>query len=90
VPFARRYLDVDLHQRRRPKTARLVRRDRLITVDANGLVAPWHDKMRLVLEPENWALWLGNVAGDPAALLRPVADDVLMLRPIGSKARARR
>jgi putative SOS response-associated peptidase YedK len=62
----------------------------VITVDANGLVAPWHDRMPLVLEPEDWELWLGDVEGDPAALLRPVTDDVLMLRPIGKKAPDRR
>jgi putative SOS response-associated peptidase YedK len=62
----------------------------VITVDANGLVAPWHDRMPLVLEPESWDLWLGDIEGDPAALLWPAADDVLMLRPIGKKAPARR
>jgi putative SOS response-associated peptidase YedK len=46
--------------------------------------------MPLVLEPEDWELWLGDVEGDPAALLRPVADDALMLRPIGKKTPARR
>jgi putative SOS response-associated peptidase YedK len=62
----------------------------VITVEANGLIAPWHDRMPLVLDPEDWDLWLGDVEGDPAALLRPVADNVLMLRSIGNKAPAGR
>jgi putative SOS response-associated peptidase YedK len=66
----------------------IVRTYCIITVEANATVAPVHDRMPLVLEEADWPLWLGEVAGDPAALLHPPADDVLVLRPIrGRKAR---
>jgi putative SOS response-associated peptidase YedK len=43
---------------------------------------PLHDRMPLVLEPADWPLWLGEVAGDPAALLKPAHDDVLRAWPV--------
>jgi putative SOS response-associated peptidase YedK len=61
----------------------------VITVEANGLISPWHDRMPLVLEPEDWALWLGEERGDPATLLRPVGEDVLRCVPTGAARRGR-
>ena len=61
----------------------------IITVAATGAIAAIHDRMPLVLNEPDWPLWLGErpsergeLAGDPATLLRPPADDVLVLRPI--------
>jgi putative SOS response-associated peptidase YedK len=36
-------------------------------------VAAVHDRMPAILEPGDWAGWLGEVPADPAALLRPFA-----------------
>jgi putative SOS response-associated peptidase YedK len=33
--------------------------------------------MPVILEQEDWPLWLGEVEGDPAALLRPAPDHTL-------------
>jgi putative SOS response-associated peptidase YedK len=55
----------------------------IITTAANGVVAPIHDRMPLVLEELDWPLWLGEVPGDPTTLLHPPGDDVLVLRPLG-------
>jgi putative SOS response-associated peptidase YedK len=38
--------------------------------------------MPVVLEPADWAVWLGEDAGDPIALMRPAGDDVLHLWPV--------
>ena len=35
-----------------------------------------HDRMPIILEPDAWWTWLGERPGDPAALLRPAAEDV--------------
>jgi putative SOS response-associated peptidase YedK len=57
----------------------------IVTVEATGAVAEIHDRMPLVLEMDDWPLWLGEVPGDPATLLRPSADDVFAVRALGGK-----
>jgi putative SOS response-associated peptidase YedK len=57
----------------------------IITVRATGAVAEIHDRMPLVLDEPDWAVWLGEVPGDPAALLCPPAGDMLVLRPIDGR-----
>ena len=42
-----------------------------------------HDRMPVVLAPDDWAGWLGSK--DPAALLRLASDDLLRFWPV-SKA----
>lgn len=54
----------------------------IITVPATGVIATVHDRMPLVLEEPDWAMWLGEVPGEPAALLRAPTDDVLVLRQL--------
>jgi putative SOS response-associated peptidase YedK len=56
-----------------------------ITTDANQLLSSIQDRMPVVVEPENWPLWLGEVDGDPATLLRPAAEDVLRFWPVDKK-----
>ncbi|MDE2135491.1 MAG: SOS response-associated peptidase [Alphaproteobacteria bacterium] len=48
----------------------------IITTTANELIAPLHDRMPVILAPDNWPRWLGEGAG-------PVAPDRLkaMLAP---------
>jgi putative SOS response-associated peptidase YedK len=58
----------------------------IITVTANVTVAPIHDRMPLVLEPKDWPVWLGEVPGEPTSLLRPPADDVLVVRPVSRRS----
>lgn len=50
---------------------KVVRTFAIITTEANDATRPLHARMPVILEPEDWPLWLGEVAGDPAALLRP-------------------
>jgi putative SOS response-associated peptidase YedK len=49
----------------------------IVTTDANGADGRLHGRMPVILEPEDWPTWLGQVEGDPAGLLRPAGDDVL-------------
>jgi putative SOS response-associated peptidase YedK len=73
----------------RYSSGELLRTYCIITIEAAGAVAEIHDRMPLVLDEADWAVWLGEVPGDPAALLRTPAHDVLVLRPVhrGSSAR---
>jgi putative SOS response-associated peptidase YedK len=43
----------------------------IVTVPADAKLADLHPRMPLVLEPGDWAAWLGEIEADPAALLRP-------------------
>lgn len=71
---------------RRPD-GQIVRTYCIITVAAAGAVAEIHDRMPLVLEEPDWAVWLGEAAGDPTALLQPPAGDVLVVWPVPSARR---
>jgi len=59
----------------------------LLTCEANGVVAPVHDRMPVILKPEDYARWL-----DPeeqrrtealVRLLAPLPDDWLSAQPVG-------
>jgi putative SOS response-associated peptidase YedK len=55
-----------------------------VTVAANLTLAGIHDRMPLILEKPDFARWLG-VEEDPRDLLKPSADDVLVVSPIHGK-----
>lgn len=48
-----------------------VRTYTLMTTEANDQLRPLHERMTVVLEPEDWPVWLGETDGDFASLLRP-------------------
>jgi len=58
----------------------------IITTEPNALVASIHDRMPVVLEKNDWPVWLGEQPGDPSALLRPPAPDILQVRPASAPA----
>ena len=39
--------------------------------------------MPVIIEREDWPLWLGETEGDAASLLRPAPEDVLRVWPVG-------
>jgi putative SOS response-associated peptidase YedK len=41
--------------------------------------------MPVIIEKADWPVWLGEVEGDPAILLRPAAEDVLRVWPVDKK-----
>ena len=49
----------------------------IITTDANASVTNLHDRMRVILMPQDRPTWLGKVDNDPRTLLGPAAEDVL-------------
>ena len=54
----------------------------VVTTRANATVSELHDRMPVILSPDEWALWLDPEVGDVDLLrdlLRPAADDLLRL-----------
>jgi putative SOS response-associated peptidase YedK len=41
--------------------------------------------MPVILEPQDWPTWLGEVKGVPAVLLEPVGEDVLKVWPVSKQ-----
>jgi putative SOS response-associated peptidase YedK len=60
----------------------VVRTFAIITTDANMEMAKVHDRMPVILEPEDWPVWLGEAEGDPATLLYPAADHAVRTWPV--------
>ena len=54
----------------------------ILTTAANGTMQQLHNRMPVILEPDDWPTWLGETDGNPLDLLRPAAEDVLKLWPV--------
>ena len=54
-----------------------------VTCAPNAEVAAVHDRMPVILAPDDWPLWLGETQGDPARLLRPLPDGSLSVEASG-------
>jgi putative SOS response-associated peptidase YedK len=48
-----------------------------VKVDPSADVAPTHHRMAAILDPADWAVWLGEAEGDPEACLRTYPDNRL-------------
>ena len=59
----------------------------IIVTDANDLLRPIHDRMPVILGPENFDAWLGPTAPSEEIqkLLRPFPDELLMLYPVSER-----
>jgi putative SOS response-associated peptidase YedK len=60
----------------------------IVTTAANELLAPVHDRMPVILGPENWPLWLGEAPASPArlkALLVPYPPDDMVIWPVDGR-----
>ena len=57
----------------------------IITTYASEIIGELHDRMPVILEPPDWPTWLGEVEGDPAALMRPAGEDVLKVWPVSKQ-----
>jgi putative SOS response-associated peptidase YedK len=60
----------------------LMRTYALITTSANEEMATLHERMPLVLEPDQWPAWLGEVERDPVEMLRPAPSGTLRMWPV--------
>jgi putative SOS response-associated peptidase YedK len=62
-----------------------VRSFAIVTTSPNELLAELHDRMPVILAPENWPAWLGEEAADPEllkTLLVPYPSDDMVIWPV--------
>jgi putative SOS response-associated peptidase YedK len=52
----------------------------IVTTSANATLRALHERMPVVLEPQDWPAWLGETETDPTALLRPSAAEFRVWR----------
>ena len=57
----------------------------IVTTDANELVAEIHDRMPVVLAPEDYDRWLGRDDPDPRDLMRPFPAGLMRMWPISTR-----
>jgi len=67
-----------------PSTGEWVRTFAVITTEANELVADIHDRMPVILRPEDYDRWLG-IETDPRDLLRPFSAELMRVWPISTR-----
>jgi putative SOS response-associated peptidase YedK len=57
----------------------------ILTCAANAQMAQVHDRLPVILEPEDWALWLGEEGKGAARLMQPVPDGALEMVRVGTE-----
>ncbi len=65
-----------------------VRSFTIVTTAANPLLAPLHERMPVILDPDAWPIWLGEVAADSErlkALLAPYPADRMVVWPVDKR-----
>ena len=73
-----------LWDRWQPAAGRPVESCAIVTTRANGVLAPLHDRMPVIIDPDDFALWLGeDDAGRLGGLLAPAGETVLEAYPVG-------
>jgi putative SOS response-associated peptidase YedK len=57
----------------------------ILTTTPNAEMAELHDRMPVILEEQDWPVWLGEDEGDYPALMSPAPDGLLRVwRRVGS------
>jgi putative SOS response-associated peptidase YedK len=59
----------------------------IVTCPANDRLAPIHDRMPVVIDPADFALWLGEAGPGAARLLLPAPDEALVAEPADAATR---
>jgi len=62
----------------------------IVTTSANALLQPLHQRMPVILAPEDWGRWLDRTASEAElkALLKPAAGDLLSYVPVSTRVNA--
>lgn len=72
----------------RPKDGTAMATCAIVTCAANGVLAPIHDRMPVIIAREDFALWLGEADAGAAGLMRPAPEDLLEAAPADAATRA--
>jgi len=73
-----------------PKDGETVRSCAIVTTAANRTLAHVHDRMPVLLGPEDWALWLGEAGHGAARLMRPAPDATVAAHRVGTLVNSNR
>ena len=57
----------------------------IVTTSANAVLSPIHDRMPVIVAPEDFEQWLTGDPAEASALLRPAPDDLLEAVPISNR-----
>ena len=57
----------------------------IITTAANEQIAPLHDRMPVILEPENWKKWLEADPVNLSKMLAPADNGILEIYPVATQ-----
>ena len=60
----------------------------IVTTPANALIAPLHDRMPLIIAPEDYARWLDRAVDDVVDLLSPYSADAMNFYPVSTRVNA--
>ena len=62
----------------------------IVTCAANDQLRPLHDRMPVILPPEDWPLWLGEAGHGAARLMRALPAGALRVWPVGQAVNSNR
>jgi putative SOS response-associated peptidase YedK len=62
----------------------------IVTTAANAPMSAIHHRMPVILEPEDWPLWLGEAGKGAAPLMRASQDNVLEWHRVGRTVNSNR
>jgi putative SOS response-associated peptidase YedK len=60
----------------------------IVTCAANATLAPIHERMPVVIAPDDFALWLGEAGRGAARLMAPAPDGMMVAEPADAATRA--
>ncbi|MCC5972164.1 MAG: SOS response-associated peptidase [Pararhodobacter sp.] len=62
----------------------------IVTCAASGAMAALHDRVPVILNPEDWPLWLGEAGHGAARLMRALPDGALSAHRVGTAVNSNR
>jgi putative SOS response-associated peptidase YedK len=60
----------------------------IVTTEANSLLAPLHDRMPLIIAPQDYARWLDKAEDDVTDLFRPFPSEAMQFWPVSTRVNA--
>jgi len=62
----------------------------IVTTSANRTLSGIHHRMPVILDAQDWPLWLGEAGKGAAAAMKPAPDDALQFHRVGTKVNSNR
>mgnify|MGYP001293674169 CR=1 FL=1 len=62
----------------------------IVTTKANSKMAKIHNRLPVIIDHENWSIWLGEAGKGAARLMRPVKEDILDLSRVSDAVNSNR